>query len=196
MNVMLYRYLLFRYTRSCDHWLMCICDFLSPAQCLSGSPLTGDDPSFRIFTGDDSCVFGCDPETKAVLAVKEPTVSKTAQGMLGQERDQEHAGSFSLTFTGICPMNLSPNLRLLMPRITVDMLSCMRENVLCTWPHCGGMATIPRRSYLLCNSNSCRNICISEFISGYLKKLKNVKHVQKRAKNEHLNLNLNKLRGQ
>ena len=52
-----------------------------------------DDPSFmsRIITGDESFVYGYDPETKQVFAMEESRIPKTEEGEAEPQRDQEHA---------------------------------------------------------------------------------------------------------
>ena len=52
-----------------------------------------DDPSFmsRVITGDESWVYGYDPETKQVFAMEEPRIPKTEEAEAEPQRDQEHA---------------------------------------------------------------------------------------------------------
>jgi len=53
----------------------------------------GGDPSFmsRVITGDESWVYGYDPETKQVFAMEEPRIPKTEEAEAEPQRDQEHA---------------------------------------------------------------------------------------------------------
>jgi len=51
------------------------------------------DPSFmsRVITGDESWVYGYDPETKQVFAIEKPRIPETEEGEAEPQRDQEHA---------------------------------------------------------------------------------------------------------
>jgi len=51
------------------------------------------DPTFmsRVITGDESWVYGYDPETEQVFAMEEPRIPKKEEGEAEPQRDQEHA---------------------------------------------------------------------------------------------------------
>lgn len=68
-----------------------------------------DDSTFmwRIFRGDESWVYGYDPDKKAaVFTVDNPTLSKSKGGVLGQEHDQEHARFHSQDCACQCQVQL------------------------------------------------------------------------------------------
>ncbi len=83
------------YTCFYDHWYARIWDFLPPEQkthhvkvCKDLRQQDENDPNFML----ESLLVKRDQT--AVFAVKEPTVSKTEEGVSHEKHNQEHAGGF------------------------------------------------------------------------------------------------------
>jgi len=65
--------------------------------CTELRQLASDDEMFlsRVITGDESWVYGYDPEDKVtILPVEKPQVTKAKKGQTGEKQSQEHDHHF------------------------------------------------------------------------------------------------------
>ena len=88
-----------RVIRTCTRWCKVRTQASDPQQkehrvaiCKELRQRAGGDPSFmsRVITGDESWVYGYDPETNQVFVMEEPRIPKTEEGEAEPQRDQDN----------------------------------------------------------------------------------------------------------